>query len=127
MSTVKGVKFLYTDQKKYRDEIAKVVSLAQFLKLMAQKGRRVDVDAHACQTLMDALQETPTWNSSAACDDPHLFAMVAIKPAKYIFTDEQRLAKCRECMAPTHAAMCSFKAIRTEGTYKKHRSKIFKT
>ncbi|MFL5014414.1 hypothetical protein [Rhizobium sp.] len=126
MSKAKNVKFLYTDQPKYRNEIARVFALAQFLKLMAQKGRRVDVDARECQEYIDNLERNPKWTGSGACDDPHLFAMVALKPTRYIFTDEHRISKCRGCMVATHAQMCAFKAIRTQAVYKKHRSRIFK-
>lgn len=126
MRRSKNVKFLYSDQKKYKAEVSKVVALAQFLKLMAQKGRRIDVDADECQAVIDALNLNTTWSASSACDDPHLFAMMTLHPTRYLFTDEQRIAKCRGCMSETHQQMCSFKAIRNGNVYKNHRSKIFK-
>ncbi|UWU22463.1 hypothetical protein N2601_05725 [Rhizobium sp. CB3060] len=122
----KHVKFLYTEQEKYKTEISKVLYLAKFLKLMGDKGRRVDVDKDACKAVMDELEANATWIGSSACDDPHIFAMVALKSARYIFTDEHRISKCRKCMSHVKNSMCAFKAIRSGKIYKKHRNRILR-
>ncbi|NKJ05424.1 hypothetical protein [Rhizobium sp. SG741] len=126
MGDAKHVRFLYTEEQKYKTEIFKVLYLAKFLKLMGEKGRRIDVDKVACKTVMDELEANATWTGSSACDDPHIFAMVALRSARYIFTDEHRISKCRKCMSPVKNVMCTFKTIRSESVYKKHRSRIFK-
>jgi predicted nucleic acid-binding protein len=124
----KSVQFLYSDEKKYRDEVIRVPVLARFLLEMRDRGRRVDAATEDVQRLMKDLSTNAKWNSlSRFCDDPHIFAILAVGNGGYVLTDEKRLALCRNCMSSSHKDICKFKAIRTEAAYKKARGRLMKS
>lgn len=125
LANAKGVVFLYSEHAKYSEEVKKTPALLYFLKLMGEKGRRLDVDKERCENLSSALEANAAWKGEGACDDPHLFSIVHEKPSAYVFTSDHRIAKCRNCIR-RHVSKeyCKFKTITRQKAYSAHRRSI---
>jgi hypothetical protein len=120
-----NVKFLYSDDEKYRNEVLSVEFLAKFLKLMKDKGKREDTDATECRRIIDELEGRVEFKREQACDDPHLFAIVFQKPDPFIFTSDKRILDCRRCMATIlDKRYRDFSTIQTEENYKANSARI---
>ena len=122
-----NVKFLFSDIKKYKEELEKAPKLANLLKLMKQVGRRVDADKDRSEHHAVYLTGLAEWKSEAACDDEHIFAMIYEKPTKFIFSSDVRIAKCRGCINKVvDKRYCGFIVISDEVVFNAKKPEILK-
>ncbi len=125
LSTCSNVKFLYSDDEKYRGEVLSSEFLARFLKLMKDKGKREDTDPTECRRIIDRLEATTQFKNEQACDDPHLFAIVYQKPDPFVFTSDKRLLDCRRCMTTVlDQRYRNFSTIQSEENYRANSGRI---
>ena len=119
------VEFVYSNHKKFLGEMSRNSKLLTLIKLMRDKGRCKLVSAEDCGALVDNLEQTQCWANEAACDDPHIFAVVALLPTRYVFTADTRMAQCRAAMRnKLKAKYLNFIVVGTPKVYKRHREKI---
>lgn len=114
----KNVKFVYSDNEKYRNEVAKNFSLGKLLKLMKDKGRREDTDPALCSRLIGQLVVEQKWIEEDACDDPHIFAIAYQKPDVFVFTSDKRLVACQSSMRNTiDKRFRAFSTVQSQNNY----------
>lgn len=120
-----NVKFVYSGECKYRNEVSKNNFLGNFLKLMRDRNRRDDTDPAICSRLVKELNSTQEWVNEDACDDPHIFAIAYQKPDVFVFTSDKRLVKCRVSMNNVlDKRFRAFSTIQSEANYKANAARI---
>lgn len=120
------VRFSLSRAKQMTGEIQRVRKLAELLGVMSRKNR-VDLVRAEIGPAIQALENHPEWVNYAACDDPHIFALVYNLPTKYIFSQDHRLAQCRGYMNRfVDSRFCSFIVISDLSAYRSHRNLILR-
>lgn len=125
---LKGVEFVHSLDDKAQGEVERAKKIGQFYLTASKLGRKViTVSAEDANRHIAFLENVEEWKSRTACDDPHIFAIVFEKNVKYVFTGEQRLAECRDCInKKVDNRYCGFSLIRSEEIYNEHRQAIGK-
>ena len=119
------VVFSYAATRKFRQEHEKCLKAQQFYKLMGEIGKREDANPADVQKNSNYLESLREWKAEKDCDDPHIFALVSVKPTKYIFTTDSDIANCRTCINRiVDRRFCNFRLICSETNYKAHKPKI---
>lgn len=122
------VKFVVSRDRKMLGEIERATKLAQFHQLMAAQNRLEVVPAASAGPRVEFLESHPAWTANhKVCDDPHIFAMVFERPTRYIFSNDDRLARCRNRLNRSiDHRYCGFIVIHDATTYMRHRSRILR-
>src|SRR6056297_2304223 len=81
---------------KFHDEIKDKIKIKEFYKLMQKKNRIKYVNIEEYNANVNRLLNLPEWNECGACDDEHIFAIIACERVRFLITMEKRLAVCRE-------------------------------
>lgn len=119
------VLFVYSPVKKLDGELARAVKLAEFLKIASSMNKVVVADPDETQAHMDYLEAQDRWGAEAACDDPHIFAIVYVRGVRFVFSMDRRIARCRGTINQAiDARYCGFIVIDREVTYRAHRASI---
>lgn len=120
------VRFSYSKAKHMAGEISRVRKLTELLSIMSRLNRVDLVKGNIDRSIRD-IETHPAWMTSAACDDPHIFALVYNMPTRYIFSQDHRLAQCRGHMNRfIDSRFCAFIVISDLDAYRDHRYSILK-
>lgn len=121
----KKVVFLFSNCEKGGQELARQRKALEFKKAMMRIRRACEGEAGDVERHVKLLKSNPHYCSCEACDDPHIMAAIYIHPAKYVFTNDARLAKCRDKMSSfIDKRYRDFIAIVREDVYLRHRLRI---
>lgn len=119
------VQFTYTSHEKMMGEHENAPKLLAFYKRMGDRNRRIDAAPDATGRHMAKIEGHPEWQAAPECDDPHMFAIVYLKPTRYIFSKDTRMAKCRDCMNKhINGKYCNFRIISSKKVYEQLRNEI---
>lgn len=120
----KKAKIAYSEIFEFKREQGRAA--IRFYKLASEMGKIVATDASQLKGHMTILIEDPTFIARQECDDPHLFALLVESGARYLFTHDKRLCKCRsEISASKVKNYTHFKVLSNKSVYGKHRTKFF--
>lgn len=126
-----NVVFIFGRHEKLDGEIGRVRDALAFYKMAGQlktktgARRRDDVNAEEFGTRIDHLVASPAYNSCAACDDPHIFALVWLRNTPFVFSCDLRLAVCRNHLRKSvDNRYCNFRVIANVQVYGDHRHAI---
>jgi hypothetical protein len=122
----RGVRFAYTGVSKERVELSKQRDALRFYKLMGDSKRRDDAHEPTIVRYYSELTSHETWlANSKLCDDGHLFALVRALPTDYVFSKDDRMAKCRDCLSgKISSSYLKFSVIKSHHSYLDVRSNI---
>lgn len=125
------VTFVYGEIDKLTIEISKVRQALNFykavknLKTADNCSRRVDAARDVLEARCDILSNERCFVDCTDCDDPHIFALIYVKPTRYVFSRDARMARCRDTINPyVESRYCRFRVISTEAVYRSHRQRI---
>lgn len=126
-----NVFFVFGLSRKHNEERAKVRKALEFYKLIGMLKsadgtiRRIDTSAAELAPHEDFLSNQQCFSNCNHCDDPHIFALVYLKPTPYVFSKDARIAKCRSIINKTiDKRYCQFSVIVNLKLYERHRQKI---
>lgn len=129
----KNVTFTYGESQQILREMARVRQALGFYKMVgslktaSNKSRREDAGRVDLEHHQKYLQGEDCYNKCTHCDDAHIFSLVYVKPTPYIFSNDHRMAKCRDVINKhIDKRYCNFIIISDNNTYKNHRGGIFK-
>ena len=121
----KNIEFLYSKEEKYYSEIGANRKALEFFKLMGLLGKLCIADESEVSHRRAELESQAVWNSCGACDDPHIFAMVYVKPTKYIFSEDKRIGTCRTTINKSLSSRyCGFRVISSRALFDSHKHDI---
>jgi predicted nucleic acid-binding protein len=92
----KRVTFLFANCEKGLKELSKVRAALEFRKNMTQLKRAKEASADAVEFHVDLLNDHADFISCRDCDDPHIMAAIYLLPTKFVFSEDQRMARCRK-------------------------------
>jgi hypothetical protein len=123
--------FSYGESKKMSGEISKVRQALAFYKMVGQlrttsnQPRRHDADKKDLEDHQNILEGMKCYKDCTHCDDAHIFSLVYLKPTPYIFSKDQRMAKCRgELNKHVDKRYCNFIVISTDEIFKVHKNAV---
>lgn len=126
-----NVEFVYANVTKLNAEMSKVRQALEFLKIAGvlkkpdKSPRRIEaspIEVEKQQTLLESMK---CFTKCADCDDPHIFALIYVKPTPYVFSKDARMARCRDEINKTvESRYCKFIVISTAQTYAAHRHSV---
>lgn len=93
-----NVKFMCSFHGKAGEELEKTRSLANFLQVMSRMKRVRKVTSEEYAARVSEVLSAPSWQSTAACDDEHIFSVVRVCGSCFVFSTDSRLASCRSVM-----------------------------
>lgn len=121
----KGVRFAYSDHPLMADELNRSRKMLQILQLAGKLNKRDDVPSVDCEVHVRSLSENQAWVTEESCDDPHIFAINYVKPVSYVFTQDTRIAKCRDCInQKINARYVGFRLVTSMNNYEQNRHLI---
>lgn len=121
----KKVTFLFIRCKKGDSEYERVRAALTFQKLMIQQSRGCEAGEPEIGSRMAFLAGVPRFCNCSHCDDPHIFAAISMKPTKFVFSRDHRIAKCRdEINAMVSKKYCGFIVIPENAVFMTHRTSI---
>lgn len=127
---VKSVIFVFGHSEKHLTERQKARKCLEFYKaLKGQKNdgvsRVLDVSSEDLSKHEEFLKLQSCFSNCPHCDDPHIFALVYVKPTPYIFSMDARIAKCRGVINQNiENRYCQFSLIQSHDIYHAHKSAI---
>lgn len=123
-----SVTFSYSGLPKAISEISRRRDALNFFKHVGSIRRREDANADSCGRYHSDLTNSSSWRSnSQVCDDGHIFALVRALPTKYVFSCDDRLAKCRDCLSGSvDASYLRFSVIHSERVYAANKKAILR-
>lgn len=123
--------FVFGLSKKHNEERSKVRKALEFYKLVGNlksadgATRRIDTTAAELDPHEEFLSSQQCFDDCNHCDDPHIFALVYLKPTRYVFSKDARIAKCRSHINKTiDNKYCRFSIILNLALYNRHKQKI---
>ena len=126
-----AVIFVYSQASQMKKEISAVRQALQFYKVMSSQKNRwgqsrcVIADFDEVNHHISRLEGTGAFSNCSACDDPHIFAMIYVKPTRYVFSHDVRMAACRDKINKTmDKRYCDFVVISNSTVYAEHRPNI---
>lgn len=127
----KNVTFTYSPIPKLEGELAKVRAAVDFFKAIGNlkdsggASRRDDAPVDEVEHHYNLLETTDCFARCPACDDPHIFAIIYVKPTKFVFSKDIRIAVCRDTINRSlDRRYCRFIVISKVTTYEAHKAKI---
>lgn len=122
----KNVVFVLARDKKTANEHARTKKLQTLYAIMSkQPGRVRAISESDCERHTNYLEGLPAWKSESACDDAPVFAACYEGGARFVFTGDGRMAKCRRCINRTvDSRYCEFRLVRNHTNYKANRAAI---
>lgn len=127
----RNVTFTYCEGTKINAELSRVRQALTFYKAIGAqktasgKSRRVDAPPSEVEKHELILRAVPKYISCRHCDDAHIFALVYVKPTKYIFSTDNRMAKCRGVLNQTiDKRYCDFIVLTDDSIYRTHKVSI---
>lgn len=125
LQSMDGVIFIYSEEVKLQSEYEKVRIALQFIKIMKDKGRVIEVDSIATKLRRETIEAQELWTSCSSCDDSHIFAVVYESRLKYVFSKDKRIASCRNVINRVlDNRYCQFIVVSSDDIYRKHRHRI---
>lgn len=120
----KKVRFAYGGLPKETVELSKQRAALEFFKLMGKIKRRDDAHKPTIERFHDELIASAAWvSNSNCCDDSHTFSLVRALPARYVFSKDDRMARCRDCLSGcVDATFLRFAVIGNESSYARVRA-----
>lgn len=120
------VKFVFSTHDRMMREIEKNEQYAKLFRVLEGDSRRVVVSEQEFDRLVEPLTSAGIWTeNSKICDDEHVFVLVRSKRARFVFTKDSRMARCRDCIrSSVKSEYCSFVALIKEKAYLDHREQI---
>jgi len=123
----RAVRFTYSKFGKLAEEHENAKRFGLLMKRLSDQGRTDNVSAESSDVHVEKLTSLKNWQDEGACDDPHIFALIYEKPTKYVFSADQRIARCRDCINKVvENRYCDFILITREATYIEHKQNILK-
>lgn len=123
--------FSYGHSKKLAGELTRVRDALRFYKQMGAlksadgRKRRDDANPNEIAEHIEIISSSASYKSCSACDDAHIFAIVRLKPTRYIFSEDERMARCRnEIRKSLDRKYCNFIIVSSDIVYQTHRAKI---
>lgn len=92
----KKTAFLFSNCEKGLNEVQRVRQAFEFKKAMLAAKKAVEASSEDVTKHVGFLEAHPAFVGCGDCDDPHIMAAIFIHPAKYVFTEDHRLARCRD-------------------------------
>lgn len=127
------VRFSYPCSKKFKVEGEKCRKALEFYKLMGATrlsdgtSKREDTEPKRQSAAEAVLLQNPTFAACDSCDDPHIMALVAIKPTPFVFSKDKRIAKCRRTIGrAVERKYCRFSVISSGELYTRHKERILR-
>ncbi|WP_127049194.1 hypothetical protein [Pseudorhodobacter sp. E13] len=120
------VRFAYGGLPKEQIELRKQRAALEFFVLMGKMKRRDDAHQATIERFHDELISSKAWvSNSGCCDDSHTFSLVRALPARYVFSKDNRMARCRDCLSGcVDATFLRFSVIGNELSYARVRAKL---
>lgn len=121
----KNVRFAYAPSQKLLGELGRVRKGLEFYRRMGDIGRRDDAPQVEAEGHIRFLTSQRVWVDCSDCDDAHIFAIVFLKPVAFVFTEDSRIARCRDRInSEVSGRYCGFSLIKSSANFKIHRSAI---
>jgi len=110
---------------KYKKEISYNPKIVSWLNRLSEIGKARSVDAKRFDLALKEIGADKACKCKE-CDDVHLFSLCWAAEAKYLFTEDKRISKCRTKLKRSLPLRkyCKTGLIYRKRGYKKHRTKV---
>lgn len=127
----KNVQFVFGTSALFQEEQGRVRKALELYKILGQmkagngQRKRIDVEAEELERHQAYIDAQQCFIGSADCDDPHIFALLYLKPTHFVFSNDARLAACRDHINQfVDSRYCDFIIISAAATYAVHKHAI---
>lgn len=128
MKSVQNIIFVESTDPKSHKEKSTMVAYLRFLKALESKSRVEYAPKGDVNAKIKYICSNEHWQKHGdCCDDPHIFAIVAVKNVSYVFSEDGRMGKCKDLMQKKLDQAClQFKRVFSSTSYGQHKMKLIK-